>query len=48
MLLYKSGLFKWLFALMRPVGQMAFYQYLMQSLTLRVIFLWNWLDVWQT
>ena len=31
MLLYKSGLFKWLFALMRPVGQMAFTNYLMQS-----------------
>lgn len=32
MLLYKSGFFKWLFALMRPVGQMAFTNYLMQSL----------------
>jgi uncharacterized protein len=32
MLLYKSRLFKWLFALMRPVGQMAFTNYLMQSL----------------
>ena len=31
MLLYKSGVFKWLFALMRPVGQMAFTNYLMQS-----------------
>ncbi|HMU45041.1 MAG TPA: DUF418 domain-containing protein [Chitinophagaceae bacterium] len=31
MLLYKSGLFKWLFALVRPVGQMAFTNYLMQS-----------------
>lgn len=31
MLLYKSGGFKWLFALMRPVGQMAFTNYLMQS-----------------
>ena len=31
MLLYKSGLFKWLFVLMRPVGQMAFTNYLMQS-----------------
>lgn len=31
MLLNKSGLFKWLFALMRPVGQMAFTNYLMQS-----------------
>jgi uncharacterized protein len=32
MLMYKSGFFKWLFALMRPVGQMAFTNYLMQSL----------------
>lgn len=32
MLLYKSGLFRWLFALLRPVGQMAFTNYLMQSL----------------
>ena len=32
MLLYKSGWFKWLFALMRPVGQMAFTNYLMQSI----------------
>lgn len=31
MLLYKSGWFKWLFALLRPVGQMAFTNYLMQS-----------------
>jgi uncharacterized protein len=31
MLLYKSGWFKWLFALMRPVGQMAFTNYLAQS-----------------
>jgi uncharacterized protein len=31
MLVYKSGWFKWLFALMRPVGQMAFTNYLMQS-----------------
>ena len=31
MLLYKSGVFKWLFALMRPVGQMAFTNYLAQS-----------------
>lgn len=31
LLLYKSGLFKWLFDLMRPVGQMAFTNYLMQS-----------------
>ncbi len=32
MLLYKSDLFKWLFALLQPVGQMAFTNYLMQSL----------------
>jgi uncharacterized protein len=31
LLLYKSGWVKWLFALMRPVGQMAFTNYLMQS-----------------
>lgn len=31
MLLYKSGWFKWLFVLFRPVGQMAFTNYLMQS-----------------
>jgi uncharacterized protein len=39
MLLYKSGLFKWLFALMRPVGQMAFTNYLMQSLICGLIFM---------
>jgi uncharacterized protein len=32
MLLYKSGLFKWFFVLFRPVGQMAFSNYLAQSL----------------
>ncbi|MDX2049061.1 MAG: DUF418 domain-containing protein [Chitinophagaceae bacterium] len=32
MLMYKSGFFKWFFALFRPVGQMAFTNYLMQSL----------------
>jgi uncharacterized protein len=31
MLMYKSGFFKWFFALFRPVGQMAFTNYLMQS-----------------
>lgn len=31
MLLYKSGVCKWFFSLMRPVGQMAFTNYLMQS-----------------
>ena len=38
MLLYKSGWFKWLFALLRPVGQMAFTNYLMQSLLCGLIF----------
>lgn len=37
-LLYRSGLFKWLFALMRPVGQMAFTNYLTQSLLCGIIF----------
>ncbi|HET6996084.1 MAG TPA: DUF418 domain-containing protein, partial [Chitinophagaceae bacterium] len=39
MLLYKSGWFKWLFALMRPVGQMAFTNYLMQSLICGIFFM---------
>ncbi len=38
MLLFKSGFFKWLFALMRPVGQMAFTNYLMQSLLCGIFF----------
>lgn len=38
MLLYKSGWFKWLFTLMRPVGQMAFTNYLMQSLMCGLFF----------
>jgi len=38
MLLYRSGWFKWLFALMRPVGQMAFTNYLMQSLLVGLFF----------
>jgi uncharacterized protein len=38
MLLYKSGWFKWLFALMRPVGQMAFTNYLTQSLFVGLFF----------
>jgi uncharacterized protein len=38
MLLFKSGWFKWLFALLRPVGQMAFTNYLTQSLICGVIF----------
>jgi uncharacterized protein len=38
MLLYKSGWFKWLFSLMRPVGQMAFSNYLMQSIICGLFF----------
>ena len=38
MLLYKSGWFKWLFALFRPVGQMAFTNYLMQSFICAIFF----------
>lgn len=38
MLLYKSGWFKWLFALMRPVGQMAFTNYLAQSFLVGLFF----------
>jgi uncharacterized protein len=38
MLLFKSGWFKWLFALLRPVGQMAFSNYLTQSLICGLIF----------
>ena len=38
MLLFKSGWFKWLFSLMRPVGQMAFTNYLMQSLLAGLFF----------
>jgi uncharacterized protein len=38
MLLYRSGLFNWLFAFMRPVGQMAFTNYLSQSLICGIIF----------
>jgi uncharacterized protein len=37
-LIYKSGVFKWLFNLMRPVGQMAFTNYLMQSIICGLIF----------
>lgn len=39
MLIYKSGWFKWLFALMRPVGQMAFTNYLTQSIMCGFFFL---------
>ena len=38
MLLYKSGVFNWLFSLMRPVGQMAFTNYLMQSIVCGIFF----------
>ena len=38
MLLYRSSLFKWFFSLFRPVGQMAFTNYLMQSLICAILF----------
>jgi uncharacterized protein len=38
MLLHKSGWFNWLFALMQPVGQIAFTNYLMQSFLCGMIF----------
>lgn len=38
MLLYKSNVFSWLFNLMRPVGQMAFTNYLTQSLLCGLFF----------
>ncbi|MGZ5189430.1 MAG: DUF418 domain-containing protein [Flavisolibacter sp.] len=38
MLMYKSGFFKWLFSLMRPVGQMAFSNYLGQSFLMGIFF----------
>jgi len=38
MLLFKSGGVKWFFSLMQPVGQMAFTNYLMQSLICGLIF----------
>jgi uncharacterized protein len=38
MLLYKSNAFNWLFALLRPVGQMAFTNYLTQSLMMGLFF----------
>jgi uncharacterized protein len=38
MLLYKSGVCKWIFALMRAPGQMAFTNYLMQSVIALVLF----------
>jgi uncharacterized protein len=37
-LMFKSGLFKWFFNLMRPVGQMAFTNYLMQSVLCGLFF----------
>ena len=39
MLMYKSGWFKWLFNLMRPVGQMAFTNYLTQSIICGIFFM---------
>ncbi len=38
MLIYKSGVFNWFFRLMRPVGQMAFTNYLTQSIICGLIF----------
>jgi uncharacterized protein len=38
MMIYKSGVFKWLFALMRAPGQMAFTNYLMQSIISLILF----------
>lgn len=38
MLCYKSGWFNWLFKLLRPVGQMAFTNYLMQSVICGIYF----------
>ncbi len=38
MLLYKAGWIKWFFNLMRPVGQMAFTNYLAQSIICGIIF----------
>ena len=38
MLLFKSGWFSWLFQLFRPVGQMAFTNYLAQSIIAFIIF----------
>ena len=38
MLMYKSGWFKWMFSLLRPVGQMAFTNYLTQSIMCGIFF----------
>ena len=38
MLMFKSGIFKWLFTLLRPVGQMAFTNYLSQSILAFTLF----------
>jgi uncharacterized protein len=38
MLLYKSGIFNWLFRLLQPVGQMAFTNYLSHSLIGALLF----------
>jgi uncharacterized protein len=38
LLMYRSGLFNWLFQAMAPVGQMAFTNYLMQSIICGTLF----------
>jgi uncharacterized protein len=38
MLMYKSNTFQWFFKLMKPVGQMAFTNYLTQSISCAIIF----------
>jgi uncharacterized protein len=38
MLMFKSGVFQWFFKLMKPVGQMAFTNYLTQSIACAIIF----------
>lgn len=38
LLLYKSGWFKWFFTLLKPAGQMAFTNYLMQSILCGIFF----------
>ncbi len=42
MLLYKARSLQWFYNLMRPVGQMAFTNYLMQSIIMRSHLLWIW------
>ncbi|MEO6346426.1 MAG: DUF418 domain-containing protein [Aquaticitalea sp.] len=38
MLIYKSGIFKWFFKIMQPTGQMAFTNYLGQSILCAIVF----------